>query len=104
MQVTDHIPIVFVVDDPVGTGIVSSSAHPGGHATGMNSLSGSGLARKRLEWLAALVPGLSRLAFLTNLSTPIPTRAESPLRETAGQLGVQGRGFHIPTSDDLEAS
>src|SRR3989440_5826114 len=54
------IPIVFVgVGDPVGAGIVSSLAQPGGNATGL-SLSSGELIAKRFELLQQLVPGLRR--------------------------------------------
>src|SRR6516162_5263114 len=50
-QVTSVIPIVFAVSaDPVGSGLVSSLARPGGNVTGLSQQSRE-LAGKRLELL-----------------------------------------------------
>jgi ABC-type uncharacterized transport system substrate-binding protein len=51
--------------DPIGTGLVTSLARPGGNATGL-SLQATDLAAKRLELLREIVPGLRRLAILAN--------------------------------------
>ena len=64
---TSAIPIVFAVaNDPVGSGLVTSLAQPGGNVTGL-SLQASDLAGKRLELLREVVPALRRLAILTNV-------------------------------------
>src|SRR5262249_47118842 len=60
-QATSAIPIVFAASgDPVGTGIVASLARPGGNITGL-SQQHTDTARKRLELLREVVPGLRRL-------------------------------------------
>ena len=61
---TATIPIVFAgASDPVGTGIVSSLARPGGNITGL-SLMVPDLDGKRLELLKEAVPKVARVAFL----------------------------------------
>src|SRR5215510_12064007 len=63
-QATRTIPIVFtLVPDPVGSGLVTSLARPGGNATGLSNLTAS-LVGKRLQLLAQAVPGVSRVAAL----------------------------------------
>src|SRR5262245_26777041 len=65
-QATSTIPIVFALAlDPVGGGMVTSLARPGGNVTGL-SLQSTDLSSKRLELLRELVPGLQRLAILAN--------------------------------------
>ena len=64
MQATKTIPIVFAgVADPVGGGLVTSLARPGGNVTGLSSLT-SELVGKCLEHLMQAVPGVSQVAIL----------------------------------------
>jgi len=66
MRATRSIPIVFAAAiDPVGTGLVANLAHPGGNVTGMSLLSND-LARKRLQLLRELLPGVTRVAVLAS--------------------------------------
>ena len=63
-QATATIPIVMIsVDDPVGTGLISSLAHPIGNMTGVADYA-LDLVPKRLELLKAAVPTASRVAFI----------------------------------------
>ena len=58
------IPIVMAaVADPVGAGLISSFARPGGNVTGLSVLT-TDLAPKRLQLLRELVPGVVRIAVL----------------------------------------
>jgi putative ABC transport system substrate-binding protein len=63
MQATTTIPIVFVAGDPVGSGLVTSLARPGGNVTGLSAFAPE-LVGKRLELLTQAVPGVSRVAVL----------------------------------------
>src|SRR5258706_9839440 len=57
---TTTIPIVFVgVADPVGTGLVSSLARPGGNVTGISNLA-LDLSGKQVQLLVRLVPGIKQ--------------------------------------------
>ena len=63
-QATRTLPIVFAgVADPVGSGLVTTLAQPGGNVTGLSGL-GSELVGKCLELLTQAVPGVSRVAVL----------------------------------------
>src|SRR5438552_13456582 len=63
-QATRTIPIVFAgASDPVGSGLVTSLARPGGNVTGLSLLS-TELVGKCLEQLTQAVPGVSRVAVL----------------------------------------
>jgi len=63
-KATTAIPIVMAnAADPVGGGLVTSLARPGGNVTGLSSL-GTELNSKRLEILKDAVPKLSRVGLL----------------------------------------
>jgi putative tryptophan/tyrosine transport system substrate-binding protein len=102
MDATRTIPIVIpVVTDPVGIGLVTSLARPGGNVTGLTTIA-SDLSGKRLELLKEVVPGVSRIAVLSN-----PTNAAVPpqMRETevtARALGVQLQRLEVRGPDDFD--
>src|SRR5437762_12860995 len=84
------IPIVFVgVGDPVGAGIVSSLAQPGGNATGL-SLSSGELIAKRFELLQQLVPGLRRGAVLARNALR-PAKRLLDIRHLRNPSDINGR-------------
>ena len=63
-QATSTIPIVVaMMPDPVGTGLVTSRARPGGDLTGL-SIRANDLAGKRIKLLKEIIPGLRRLTVL----------------------------------------
>jgi putative tryptophan/tyrosine transport system substrate-binding protein len=63
-QATKTIPIVFTATaDPVGSGLVTSLARPGGNVTGLSNLSRE-LVGKGLELLKQAVPGVTQVAVL----------------------------------------
>src|SRR5262245_46782830 len=63
-QATKTIPIVFAAaDDPVGSGLVTNLARPGGNITGL-SMFAPELVGKRIELLKQVVPGVTRVAVL----------------------------------------
>jgi putative ABC transport system substrate-binding protein len=65
-RATTTIPIIFVaVPDPVGAKLVTSLAQPGGNITGLSNFA-TDLTAKRVEFLKAIVPSVSRVALLVN--------------------------------------
>ena len=69
-QATSAIPILFATaGDPLGTGLVTSLARPGGNITGLSNQSAD-LPGKRIEVLREVMPGLRRLAIMTNVGSP----------------------------------
>jgi putative ABC transport system substrate-binding protein len=70
---TSTVPIVMAnVGDPVGAGLVTSLARPGGNVTGFSGLSPE-LNTKRLEVLKDAVPKLGRVGLLTLAGANIAT-------------------------------
>ena len=64
-KLTDSVPIIaMAVADPIGSGIVTSLARPGGNVTGLSATAGPELSAKRVELLKDAVPGITRVAYL----------------------------------------
>src|SRR5262249_34960860 len=88
-KATSTIPIVMAAaGDPVGTGIVTSLARPGGNITGL-TMQNPELSGKRLELLKEVSPIISRVAVLWNSANPDPTRAFKEVEDGAAKLGIR---------------
>src|SRR5436189_5282115 len=87
-QATTTIPIVMgAIGDPVGSGVVTSLAHPGANVTGFSSRAAE-LEAKRLQLLKEVVPGLSRVAILFNRTNHYARLALQSARGGAQTLQV----------------
>lgn len=99
---TTTVPVVFVAAiDPVGAGLAASLARPGGNVTGFTTLSPE-LSAKRLEVLRELLPGVTRVAVVSNTSN---AASAFMLRQTdaAGrQLGMALKTYGVRGPDDLD--
>jgi putative ABC transport system substrate-binding protein len=88
-RATGTIPIVMLpLGDPVGTGLVTSLARPGGNVTGTTTLAPLMIA-KGLELLKEAVPGVSRVLVFTYPRDPISRGQVSALHAAAKSLGVE---------------
>jgi len=100
-QATAVIPIVFAVaKDPVGGGLVTSLAQPGGNVTGQ-SVQEIDTAGKRIELLRQVVPQLHRVAIMFNVGYP---SAELEMREflpAARALGLEATPVEIRRAEDI---
>src|SRR5215510_9009779 len=80
------IPIVEFMGDPVGFGLVTSLAHPGGNITGVSVDAGPEIVTKRLELLKEAFPKASRVGVLAT-RFPGPSYGERR-QEAAQRLGL----------------
>ena len=88
-RATSSIPIVMAsVADPVGSGLVTSLAHPGGNVTGL-SLMATELSAKRLQLLKEAIPRLTRVAVLWNADTPFHAKVIENLKAAASSLSIE---------------
>ena len=87
-RATSTIPVVMSAGDPVGAGIVSGLARPGGNVTGM-SVQMAEQEGKRLELIGKLVPSFTRVAVLSNPTNPYCAIAVREARAGAAALGLQ---------------
>jgi putative tryptophan/tyrosine transport system substrate-binding protein len=100
-QATSVIPIVFAVAaDPLGTGLVTSLAHPGGNVTGL-SVQWTDLAGKRLELLREVVPGMRRLAIMANVDAPAAVLEMGEVQAAARTFGLDTAMLEIRRAEDI---
>ena len=86
---TTTTPIVFIGGDPLGSGLVSSLARPGGNLTGLSISLGEEFSGKWLELLKEAAPKISRVAYLWNPTNPANAAYLAVLRGVAQKLGVK---------------
>jgi putative ABC transport system substrate-binding protein len=88
-KATRTIPIVMTVaTDPVGNGLITSLARPGGNITGMSSVNPE-LGPKRLELLKEAVPGIKRVSILWDSKNPAVVTEWRSIQAAARVLGIR---------------
>jgi putative ABC transport system substrate-binding protein len=92
------IPIVVVVGDPLGSGLVASLARPGGTVTGLSGF--VELGGKRLEILKETVPKVNRVAVFW---FPGSIRF-SEIEASAALLGIKLQSLEIRGPEDFESA
>ena len=98
---TSTVAVVMMASgDPVGVGLVTSLARPGGNITGLSAIVGE-LSPKRLELIREIVPGLARIAVLANTSNDAVRRDWARIETAARSLGVQSQLLDLRKSDAL---
>jgi putative ABC transport system substrate-binding protein len=101
MQATSIIPIVFAIaSDPIGDGLATSLARPGGNVTGL-SVQAPDLAGKRLGLLRQLLPGLRRLAIMANVEYSAAAREMREVQAVAPTLGLELVTLEIRRAEDI---
>ena len=89
VQITQTIPVVFVhTPDPVGSGLVSSLAQPGGNATGFTQFE-YGIAGKWLELLKEIAPAVTRAAVIRDPAITAGIGMFGAIQSAAPSLGVE---------------
>jgi putative tryptophan/tyrosine transport system substrate-binding protein len=94
------MPIVILVGDPVGSGLVTSLARPGGNVTGLSGF--VELGGKRLEILKDTLANLTRVAIFWN---PTNASLEDQIKETetaAVALGIKLQPLEVGRPEDFE--
>jgi putative ABC transport system substrate-binding protein len=103
-EATVSIPIVMTQDiDPVGSGFVASLARPGGNITGLSNFAPE-LSGKRIELLKEIVPKISRVAVLGDLSHPANAQALKEVKAAAEALRVKLQHLDIQNPTDIESA
>ena len=101
---TTTVPIVFAIGgDPVGTGLVTSLARPGGNATGLSALVAE-TSGKQLELLKAVTPKISRVAILINPANSGSRLPVTRTREAARALALDLRVLEVRRQNELASA
>jgi putative ABC transport system substrate-binding protein len=104
-SLTTTIPVVMLAGDPVGSGLVTSLARPGGNITGVSMMQGlEGLAGKRVELLKDALPNATRIALMFRPDNPAMATSLAQAEEVAIRLGMVIRPFPVQRGDELEAA
>jgi ABC-type uncharacterized transport system substrate-binding protein len=103
-KATSTIPIVMGTGaDPVGFGLVKSLAHPGGNITGVANFAEQ-LASKQLDLMRELLPRLSRVAVLVNVTNPLHVPQWRGTQAAAIKAAIALVPFEIQKAEQLEAA
>jgi putative tryptophan/tyrosine transport system substrate-binding protein len=95
------VPIVFVATiDPVGAGLVSNLAHPGGNATGFTAAEFS-LNAKLLEILKQIAPNVSRVAVLRDATVAAGAGGFAAVQTAAPSFGVELTPIGVRNAEEI---
>jgi len=100
---TTTIPIVMIsVGDPVASGFVASLSRPGGNITGLSNVVAE-VSAKYVELLREALPGLTRIAVLTNPDNSTHPRIAAQVQAAAKSMGMSATRILARTPADIEA-
>ncbi len=102
-RITNQIPIVFLgVGDPVKLGVVRSLTHPGGNATGFQTVADPGFAGKLLSILKEAAPRTSRVGILVAPANIMHVGFAEHGKEFAKSLGMGVVVLTVRDEKDIE--
>jgi putative tryptophan/tyrosine transport system substrate-binding protein len=97
-------PIVMTgIIDPVGAGLITSLAHPGGNTTGISNMA-QDMTAKAVELLLTTVPTAKAMAALFNPANPGSREIVEDLQSRANTLGVVIRPVRFEGAATLDAT
>ena len=103
-KATATIPIVITrVADPVKAGLAASLARPGGNVTGL-SFNNAELDPKGIQLLREILPGISRVAVISNANNPGHTAQIPALERACSQVGLELLSLRVRDPRDFPAA
>jgi putative ABC transport system substrate-binding protein len=101
-RISRTVPIVFAnAGDPVGAGLVTSLARPGGNATGFTPFE-YGMGAKWLELLKQVAPGVTRAAVLRDSGVASGIGLFGAIQAVAPSFGVELRPLDTSDPGEME--
>ena len=94
-------PIVVTEGDPLGAGLVSSLARPGGMITGVTNIV-TQVNEKHLELLLDMSPKVRRVGFLGDPKAPTYVTHMEGARRSVAQHSVEGRFAEASSAKEIE--
>jgi putative tryptophan/tyrosine transport system substrate-binding protein len=102
LQATRTVPIVFAqVVDPVGAGLVTSLARPGGNATGF-TFAEYGIGAKWVEFLKEIGPAVTRVAVLRDANNSSGIGYLGAIQSAAASRGMEVTPVGINDAGEIE--
>src|SRR6516225_4229486 len=104
-KATETIPIVMVgPGDPIGAGLATSLARPGGNVTGTSTLA-LALVAKQLELLKLVAPDRADIAAMFNpTNVTYQTQQVKEAKKASEMLGLQLRFLEVREPSEFEAA
>jgi ABC-type uncharacterized transport system substrate-binding protein len=102
-RATMVIPIVFSAGDPVGTGLVTNLARPGGNITGISGM-GAEIGGKCLELLRELLPTVTHVAVLVHATDPFARSFLAHIESAARSLGVRIHPVGVRGAEEFDGA
>jgi putative ABC transport system substrate-binding protein len=103
-QATTAVPIVMApAGDPVGTGLISGLARPGGNITGLSSAVAE-LGAKTLEIIHEVLPSARRIAVLANASSPLSGPFVELIENRGRALGIAIQTIRVRGVAEFDAA
>ena len=101
-KATPTVPIIMASSgDPLGAGIVESLARPGGNITGMSAFA-TEIAGKRVELAKNLLPAMTRIGLLANMSNPVSRPQWEETKKASAALGLEVDLFDVRNRSDID--
>ena len=100
---TKTIPIVAIVGDMLGSGLVTSLARPEGNTTGVSILAGEADG-KRQDILIEAVPGIRLMAVLVDINYTKNLAKLAPLQEAARARNVEFSIHRVARAEEIAAA
>ncbi|MGH8611083.1 MAG: ABC transporter substrate-binding protein [Gammaproteobacteria bacterium] len=100
---TSIVPIVVAnMGDPIGTGLASSLARPGGNLTGLSLQLSEGFAGEWLELLHEAIPRLSTVAVIYHPDSPLNKVLVEELKSVGPALSIKLRFIGVRAPEALD--
>ncbi len=103
-KATSNIPIIMAqAGDPVGNGLVTSLARPGGNVTGLSGTANE-TGGKLLDVIRDMLPSLATVAVLSNANDPFTKLFVKQIEAGGRDLAISTQPYVIHSVEDFPAA